>query len=81
MPTHQEIPAPTAVQLRGVVDLPLVAEQLQDQLDDLRAVAQAQQSLSRAGYSAEALVCLWLRLGRVVLAIVGTAEVPAASMP
>ncbi len=33
-----------ADQLRGVADLPLILEQLQDQLDDLRAVLEAQQT-------------------------------------
>ena len=33
-----------ADQLRGMADLPLILEQLQDQLDDLRAVLEAQQT-------------------------------------
>ena len=35
---------PAADQLRGAADLPLILEQLQDQLDDLRAVLEAQQT-------------------------------------
>ena len=33
-----------ADQLRGTPDLPLIIEQLQDQLDDLRATVRAQQT-------------------------------------
>lgn len=44
MPTHDNPTATAADQLRGVADLPLILEQLQDQLDDLRAVVKAQQT-------------------------------------
>ena len=44
MPTNNDQPAAGADQLRGVADLPLILEQLQDQLDDLRAVLEAQQT-------------------------------------
>ena len=37
-------PTPAADQLRGVADLPLILEQLQDQLDDLRAIVESQQA-------------------------------------
>lgn len=40
MPTNDN---EEARRTRGVPDLPLVIEQLQDQLDDLRAVIEAQQ--------------------------------------
>jgi len=43
MPTNNDQPAAGADQLRGVADLPLILEQLQDQLDDLRAILKAQQ--------------------------------------
>ena len=43
MPTNNDQPA-GADQLRGVADLPLILEQLQDQLDDLRAILKAQQT-------------------------------------
>ena len=43
MPATNDQPA-AADQLRGVADLPLILEQLQDQLDDLRAVLTAQQT-------------------------------------
>ena len=43
MPTSNDEPA-GADQLRGVADLPLILEQLQDQLDDLRAILKAQQT-------------------------------------
>ena len=46
MPTddqHHQSPT-VADQLRGVPDLPLIIEQLQDQLDDLQAIVRAQQT-------------------------------------
>lgn len=44
MPTSDNLSAIAADRLRGVADLPLILEQLQDQLDDLRAVVKAQQT-------------------------------------
>lgn len=43
MPTNHDPSHSGAEQPRGVADLPLILEQLQDQLDDLRAVVKAQQ--------------------------------------
>ena len=44
MPTNDQPANAAADQLRGVADLPLILEQLQDQLDDLRAILTAQQT-------------------------------------
>lgn len=44
MPTSDNHSTAAADQLRGVADLPLILEQLQDQLDNLRAVVKAQQT-------------------------------------
>ena len=44
MPTNDQPASAAADQLRGVADLPLILEQLQDELDDLRAVFEAQQT-------------------------------------
>lgn len=44
MPANPECPETVAGRLHGVADLPLILEQLQDQLDDLRATIAAQQT-------------------------------------
>ena len=43
-------------ELRGALDLPLIIEELQNQLDDLRAALEAQQS--QLGQQAERLAAL-----------------------
>jgi len=44
MPPNNDQPAAGADQLQGIADLPLILEQLQDQLDDLGAILKAQQT-------------------------------------